>query len=836
MSSLHEELPRSVIPGAYRVHCRDITGTGFRASVDVDFNVNSNTREIQLNQKLLNFTSAKVIVDGAAHNVASIEKDDQAETVTFKLAAEVLAGQKVSLAVQYEGVIRQDMAGFYSSSYVDDSGKTENILATQFESTDARSAIPCYDEPNCKATFDIKITVDESLQVLSNMPLKMCSKEAGNATFEFERTPKMSTYLVAWAIGKFEYVEAESLKEYNGRKLPIRVYTIPGQSHTGQYALEVAQKAVDHLSVIFDIDYPLPKLDLLAVPQFGANAMENWGLVMFRATALLFDPEKSSSIYKKQVAYVVSHEIAHSWFGNLCTMDWWSDLWLNESFATYVGWICVDHIHKDWNVFTEFVSDSVQDALDLDSLRSSHPVEVGVYYASEIDEIFDAISYKKGGSVVRMVAESVGVELFLKGVSNYLKKYSYGNARSDDLWNAISEVSGQPITQLVAPWIRQVGYPYLKVEKASETEVKITQARFLSNGEVSPQDDTTVWWIPNVDMTSKEKTIPMKEFAKLNKDTTGFYRCYYDNALFEKVVSNFDKLSATDKIGLVGDSFAMAQAKIGTTSQFLRILQELKPENDEAVWLEISGRLSALQSVYAADAEVTANLRVFAQYIYRAKFDELMSKKELTFGELKLRSILFKGAGMAGNSAAVQLAKDLYAKGDIEPILKPTVFKVLLANEPTQEIFDKVMNEILAPTSIDGREVSLDAIGSVSDPKYLPEILALLVNGKIPEMDFKFLTTSLSQNNACKREFWDFFKAHFDGEIHKNTSMWTLDRVLKLFVPNLVSRELLTDIRAFFAERSTKGYSKGISQSLDAIETSVSWYESSVEAVREFLK
>lgn len=839
MSSTHEQLPRCIKPTYYKLHCWDISNESFKGKVDIQFDVKSPTREIQLNQKLLKFHDAFLSINGASKEVESISKDDKNETVSFKLQDEIVMGQKVSISINYEGTIRNDMAGFYSSSYLNDNGKKEYILATQFESTDARSAIPCYDEPNSKAIFDIKITVKEDFQVLSNMPIKTTKKNQGDITFEFDSTPKMSTYLVAWAIGKFEYVETESLKEYNGSKLPIRVYTIPGKSQTGEYALEVAQKAVDHLSIIFDIDYPLPKLDLLAVPQFGANAMENWGLVMFRSTALLFDPLKSNLLYQKQVSYVVCHEIAHSWFGNLCTMDWWSDLWLNESFATYVGWICVDHIHPDWEVFTDFVSDSVQDSLDLDSLKNSHPVEVQVYYANEIDEIFDAISYKKGGSIVRMVAECVGVELFLKGVSNYLKEHSYSNAKSDDLWNSISKISNLPITKLVEPWIRKVGYPYLKIEKINEDEIKVTQSRFISNGDVQANDDETIWWIPNVDnMTTKEKIIPAKGFLKLNENTNGFYRCQYDDILFDEIISNMDKLSATDKIGLIGDSFSMAQGKIGKTTQFLKLLSELKYESNESVWLEMSNRLNSLKAVYFSDKELSQSLNKFSQELYEGKFQEIMKKPsdKLTFGELKLKSMLFQNSGMSGSPNAIKLAKELYESLEIEPILKPIVFKILLSNEPNDEIFEKVFNEILNPTSIDGREVSLDSIGSISQIKYLPKIFDLLINKQIPEMDYKFLTMSLSKNPVCKLKFWEFIKLHFDSKIHPNTSIWTLDRVIKGFLPNLISKELFEDIDKFFRERSTKGYSKGVLQSLDSISTSVSWYESSRDELKMFFK
>lgn len=838
-TSLHEELPRALTPLRYALHCFDITNETFSGELAVQFKCNSAVDSIQLNQKLLNCKEAWVTQSGKKSPVVSITKDDKAQTVTFELSKSLDPENEVSLLIKYEGVIRKDMAGFYSSTYENDQGETEYLLTTQFESTDARSAFPCYDEPNAKAIFDIKITVAKDQQVLSNMPIRSTTDVNESVCFEFDSSPKMSTYLVAWAIGKFEFIE--TIHTHKDITMPIRVYTIPGQSHLGQYALQVASKAIDNLSTIFDLDYPLPKLDLLAVPQFGANAMENWGLVMFRSTALLFDEKTSNKVYQKQVAYVVCHELAHSWFGNLVTMDWWSDLWLNESFATYVGWYAVDRIHPEWEVFTEFVSNAVQQSLNLDGLKNSHPIEVGVYYASDIDEIFDAISYLKGGSVVRMVAESVGVELFLKGVSQYLKKFQYGNARSDDLWDAISEVSGKPITQLVEPWIRQVGHPYLKASKNGDNEVAVSQQRFLSNGQVQPEDDETVWWIPNVNnMQSKTTTLQLDGFVKLNKNTSGFYRCHYDEELFQNLLNHMQELTSMDKIGLIGDTCAMAQAQIGNTSDFLKLLKQLKTEEDFPVWLEMSKRLSSLQKVFDSDSEISSKLNQFSQELYETKFNEIFGKQEenqvVDFNLIKLKSLIFKQAGMSGLPAAINKAKELYISGNIDPILKGTVYKILLRHDPTRKIFDEVMREIFKPTSIDGREAGLDAVGSVGSDDLLPEVLELLINGKIPEMDYRFLTVSLSSNAKAKEQFWEFVKLNFDDKIHKNTSLWTLDRVIKNFLPNLVSAQLLEDVTNFFAKRDTKGYSKGVAQSLDSISTDVAWYEGSKEELKKFFE
>lgn len=279
---------------------------------------------------------------------------------------------------------------------------------------------------------------------------------------------------------------------------------------------------------------------------------------------MLFDEKVSDAKYKNRVAYVVAHELAHQWFGNLVTMDWWSELWLNEGFATWVGWLATDKIHPDWNVWPQFVSEGMQTAFTLDSLRSSHPIEVPVKDALDVDQIFDHISYLKGSSVIRMLAAHLGQETFLKGVSNYLKAHAYGNATTNDLWSAISEVSGQDVNALMDPWIRKIGFPVLTVVE-EPGQVGVKQSRYLSTGDVKPEDDSTTWWVPlgiegktgtkgvtAVPFTKKEDIVRDVDdaFYKINKDSAGFYRTNYPPARLEKLGKQTDRLSLSDKIGM----------------------------------------------------------------------------------------------------------------------------------------------------------------------------------------------------------------------------------------------------------------------------------------------
>lgn len=844
-TSLHEQLPRDVKPIHYDIKCYDIDYKNnlFKGIATIDFEVINKTKSIILNQKFLNFD--KVIIKETNEEVKDIIKNDENETVKFNLTKEIDFNnlKSIQIIIEYNGIIRNDMAGFYTSNYKDNLNNNEikYILATQFESTDARSAFPCFDEPNCKATFTISIEVLKNLQVLSNMPIDNEIIKSNKKIFKFKKTPKMSTYLVAWAIGEFEFIEGETKNEYNGKKLPIKIYTIPGQSSNGKFALETASIAVDYLSKIFEIDYPLPKLDLLAVPQFGANAMENWGLIMFRSTALLYDEKNSSLLYKQKVSYVVSHEIAHSWFGNYCTMNWWSDLWLNESFATYVGWLCVEFINPKWDVFTDFISGSMQTALDLDSLKSSHPIEVQVFKSNEIDEIFDAISYLKGGSVVRMVSESIGVKLFLKGVSNYLKKYPFGNAKSDDLWDSISEVSGQNITKLIEPWIRSVGYPALIVKKSKDGEnIIIKQRRFLSNGFNQEEENINSWWIPNDNMVGNEKIIKINEFNKLNKDTIGFYRVFYESELFEEIISKLNELSDKDKIGLIADTSAGVRAGIMPTSQFLNLIYKMKNENHVSVWNEIIERLNILKNAFFDDKEISEKLILFSKDLYKNKFEELIKDNDdkLDFNKQRLLLLLFEQAGISQFDVAISKALELYKNKDIKPYFRQAVYRILLSNPNTcnEEIFEKLLNEVRNPTSIDSREVALRSLGSINKVEnFLPRILELFFDGSIPEMDYQFLTITLSNNNLTKIQFWEFFKINY-LKFRNDVSMWTLDRLIKGFTPKLVSKDLLQDIETFFKDKDNSGYEKGLLQGLESIKTDVEWSERDREDILEWFK
>jgi aminopeptidase N len=617
----------------------------------IDSEITKPTKEIVLNAIDLKIGTTKVSVDHTKSTQGwestNVTYDEGAQRATITFDQEIPVSKKAAVVISFEGIMNNDMAGFYRSKYkpvvtpadsVPRDDEWHYMFSTQFESCDARRAFPCFDEPNLKASFDFEIEIPNDQVALSNMPVKETkSTKEGWQMVSFETTPIMSTYLLAWAVGDFEYVEAFTDRRYNGKQLPVRVYTTRGLKEQGRYALEHAPKTIDYFSEIFDIDYPLPKSDLLAVHEFTHGAMENWGLVTYRTTRVLFDEKTASARLKNDIAYVVAHELAHQWFGNLVTMDWWDELWLNEGFATWVGWLAVDHIHPEWQVWAQFVNEGFEGAFKLDGIRSSHPIHVPVRDALDVNQIFDAISYLKGCSSIRMLANHLGVKTFLKGVSNYLKAHAYGNAKTKALWDALSEASGQNVNEIMGPWITKIGHPVVTVAEEPD-QISLKQTRFLSTGDVKPEEDTTTWWLPlnlegkkgqqgiaPISMTTKEETIRDvdTEFYKVNSGATGFYRVNYPPARLDKLSTQLDRLSIEDRIAIIGFANEMAFSGHGTTAGLLSFLRGFTNETHSLVWTQVADAIGSVVSVFAEDAEIKAGLNKFAVQLIDGKVKEL---------------------------------------------------------------------------------------------------------------------------------------------------------------------------------------------------------------------
>uniref|UniRef100_A0A915EXG6 Aminopeptidase n=1 Tax=Echinococcus canadensis TaxID=519352 RepID=A0A915EXG6_9CEST len=590
------------------------------------------------------------------------------------------------LNLEFRGKFATDMLGLYYSSYIEKSGKKCNILATQFESVFARRAFPCMDEPDRKATFDISIVALDNQVALSNMPEvsreivttpEGCSEPLdgrGYVKVTFARTPVMATYIVAMVLGDFEHISSmvtpystsnacsssvsktEKCTKVPMRDLEIRVFTPLGKRKFGEHALNVAEKSLPFYAELFGSPYPLPKLDLVAIPDFDCNAMENWGLVTYRETALLIDPENSSLLSKQQVALTVAHEVSHMWFGNLVTMSWWTDLWLNEGFATWAKCLAVDHCFPDYDIWTHFVSSEYIKALRSDELKSSHPIEVEVNSAQEVEEIFDAVSYQKGSCVIRMLHDYMGPCFFQAGLKAYFKKFEYSNAKTADLWTALETTGVCNVTEIMSLWTKQTGYPVVSVRLIHEPDgsysIGLKQQRFLADGSSMKGEPPSYWRIPinvcAVDDSSKlllRKVIgiasstpspsssnsPSSKTAdrgdkdnctakseaesqeiiyalpdsvcsprvRLNPDAIGFYRVHYDPPMFSAILEAIGRgtVSERDRISLLDDQFALARAGFQGLDRVLQFCRAFVGETRYSVWSVLSEGLAQVRTL-----------------------------------------------------------------------------------------------------------------------------------------------------------------------------------------------------------------------------------------------
>ncbi|CAM6002994.1 unnamed protein product, partial [Sphagnum balticum] len=498
--------------------------------------------------------------------VKSTTECKENETLKIHFESELQIGNG-KLTIEFSGIIGDNVRGFYKTKCLNRNGPGYAAV-TQFEAAYARQAFPCFDEPSLKATFDIVIIADKTKTVLSNMPLKTQSTvDANKDKFVFERTPIMSTYLVAYVVGEFDYIEG-SVKEANDvHSTAVRVYTPVGKSAMGQFALEITLKVLTFYRKYFDLSYPLPKLDLIAIYDLEIESL------------VLIDPSNYSVQSKIKVALIVSHELAHQWFGNLVTMEWWTDLWLNEGFATWVEYLSVEHCVPEWGSWGYFIYDHLSRALDLDSLNSSHPIEVNVTRLAEINQIFDEISYCKGASVIRMVNNFVGKDTFARGLQIYLKRFLYKNASTSDLWTEIGNAAGLDVKELMQCWTKMKGYPLIEMKNSQgHTILELTQHKFQTLSD-KKADDVQLWNIPitactrssfpkvhaHTLMNSPSSELDMgiientSDWILLNCDFINYHRTKYSDEMFEEIVANLNTSfgSSLDRMGLLSDTFAL---------------------------------------------------------------------------------------------------------------------------------------------------------------------------------------------------------------------------------------------------------------------------------------
>ncbi|KIX00334.1 uncharacterized protein Z518_10473 [Rhinocladiella mackenziei CBS 650.93] len=835
-------LPTNVIPKHYDVTLEvDFSKFIFEGTVVIDLDVAKDSSSISLNTLDLDIHTTTVHADGAlVTSSPSLSYDADTQTTTIELGNHISKGQRVQLKHTYTGQLNDKMAGFYRSKRRD--GKY--LAVTQFEATDARRALPCFDEPALKAEFTVTLIADENMTCLSNMDVASTeivdSQIAGGKrkAVKFHRSPRMSTYLLAFIVAELKCIATDKFR------LPIKVWMTPEQDEDdGRFALDVAAKTLAFYEEAFQAPYPLPKMDMVAIPDFAAGAMENWGLVTYRVVDLLFDQKSAGAATKERVAEVVQHELAHQWFGNLVTMDFWDGLWLNEGFATWMSWYSCNEFYPEWKVWETFVIDTLQGALGLDGLRSSHPIEVPVHRAEDINQIFDAISYSKGSAVLRMISKYLGEETFIEGVRRYIKKHAWGNTQTSDLWDALGDASGKDVAHVMDIWTKNIGYPVVTVtENEKESSITVRQSRFLRTGDVQPEEDTVLYPVilglrtkdgvdENLMLTEREQTFTIKgglDFFKLNADHSALYRTSYTPQRLAKLGEAAQKglLSVEDRAGMIADAGALAASGYGKTSGILSLLRSFNTETQFVVWNEILTRINALRNTWIFEDEAVKDaLKAFQLNLCSAKAHELgweFSDDE-DHVRSQFKSLMFGSAGLAGDDKIQAAAKEMFAKfmaGDytaIHPNLRASVFAMAVRDGGVKEWEALVARYHSAPTS-EEKNTCLRSLGRAKSPELIKRTLDLALGGEVKMQDVYMPIGGLGTTSEGIEKRWEWMCDHWDELVNKlPPSMTMLSSVVSICVAGFTHETQLAKVEAFFKSKDNKGYDRSLQQSLDSV-------------------
>lgn len=823
-----EVLPTNVKPLHYDLTLEPLFDTfTFNGESIIDFAVNEKTDYITLNSWDIDIKKALINDVSVSETAYDIER----QTVTFKFKEPLDHGTVAKLQLQFMGTLNEEMNGFYKLSY-DDNGETKYMASSHLEPTACRRAFPCYDEPAAKAKFTISLVADQNLACLSNMNVRDTEVlKNGKKKVHFETTPLMSTYITAFIVGDLKYVEN------NSYKVPVRVYAVPSSVDQCKYAAEIAAKCLDFFSRKFDIDYVLPKCDLIAVPDFLIGGMENFGMITFKQQALLFDPEKSDLDSQITVTEVVSHELAHQWFGNLVTMEFWDGLWLKEGFATWMSWYASNHLFPEWKVWDSYVSNDLQRALTLDALRSSHPIDVPVKSAAQIGQIFDAISYSKGSAVLTMVSNWLGEDVFIKGVSKYLKKHKWGSTKNSDLWDAMSEESGQDVNSIMDKWTLNVGYPVVKVEEEG-SELTFTQSRFLSAGMPTSEEDSVLYPIflglktsEGVDMSqvldTRSKKIKLSDdFFKVNNNQFGVYRTAYSSERYGKLGKSASKLSVSDRIGLVADAAALASAGYIPTSDLFTLVRFWTKEDNYVVWGEILKRLGDLKTVFVfEDPVILAGINKFILDLISEKIEQIgydiHASDPLDIRRLKLE--LLAAGVLAGHEHIVAYAKGKFTAyiygDDIDPSLYSIIFKaVALTGDSTT--FKQLLEIYNDPKTIQQKSAVLSSLGHFDNAEILAEVLDLLLRpGVVRQQDILTGLRGFSSHPLGINTRWSWFTKNW-AEVTKtappNSTM--LGNFVTICSAAFTQPLQKDAVEKFFLDKNTKGFSSPLSQVYELID------------------
>ncbi|KAK6042586.1 peptidase family M1 [Cooperia oncophora] len=759
--------------------------------------------------------------------------------------------QTVTLSLDYTGEINDKMRGFYRSTYKGENDEEKFLASTQFESTYARYAFPCFDEPIYKATFDISIVTDPGLTAISNMPVVSSTPCDFHGTkkvwVKFDRTPPMSSYLVAFVVGELDYIQTSSK---SGTTI-IRVYTVPGKRSQGTYSLDLAAKAIDWYNDWFGIDYPLPKCDLIAIPDFSMGLSKNWD----------WWTDKS------RVALVVAHELAHFWFGNLVTMKWWTDLWLKEGFASFMEYLFVGYNCPEFKIWEHFVNDELAQGFNLDCrCRNTPPIEVEIDNPCELEEIYDNITYAKSNAINRMLFYYLGEPTFQAGLRLYLKKFQYENAITLDLWEALGEASQQDVVKLMSGWTKQMGYPVITVtdkQQGNKRVLSLSQKRFIGDGGEDPTN--SLWQVPvtvcvgsnpsevkgKFLLVEREQEIEVPdvkegEWVKLNAGSTGFYRVDHSQEMLKAMIP--DIANAFDRFSIVNDLSNLDALERRLSFQFW----QLCPTKEEyIVWQSLSGGIDDISNVLHYAPNATLSKR-FDSFVIRTM--EKLGEKlgwDCHEGEDSQRGILravVHGRLMrAGHDSTIKKASTLFAdhatsKRPLHPDLRLCIFTTAV-RYGGETAFDQLLKIYESAGFPEVERNCITALSQTQDPKLLQRLFKYAIHdGKARAQDHMLLFYGASSSRIGQEFLWNYFKENMAYLVEKfgGVGSGLFQRCMKLAIERQCTEEFAQEVEKFLCHglspQDFLTLERPIKQATEAVRLNNKLLQSNMEDIDQFLK
>ncbi len=808
-------LARGVVPSAYRIFINpDLDAATFAGRVEIDVDINESTKQFTLNAIELALGAATVTTAGTGYRSVDLRLDEEYETATFLFDDALPAGPAV-VEIAFTGILNDQLHGFYRSTFTDPSGVKHTIATTQFENTDARRAFPCWDEPAFKATYQVNLTVPSHLAAYSNSPVTS-DTDLGNGqrTVSFSPTMKMSTYLVAFVVGPFEETAA---RDVGG--VPLRIVYPMGSGHLTELALEAGAFALDFFTEYFDIAYPGDKLDMVAIPDFAQGAMENLGCITYRVVDLLIDPATASLAEMKRVAKVVAHEIAHMWFGDLVTMEWWEGIWLNEAFATFMEVLCQDAFRPQWKVWVSFGADR-DSALEIDGLHATRPMEFEVVSPDDTRGMFDRLTYEKGAAVLRMLEQYLGEKTFRDGIRSYLRKHSYANTRTTDLWDALEEVSGHPIRDVMNTWILQGGHPLVSLEDG-----QLRQQPFAYGPARGASAIGKSWMVPVMTRSLKGGPISVHLLADdpirvtdtppvvLNAGGSGYFRTRYGAAELAALEDRVEELDPLERATLVSDYWALLFSSQVTWDQFLTVAKGLGNEDEPTPWGTVATAVSWVHRALSTEQRkgFAATVRaLFEPQFARLGWEARPGESELT---PQMRAIVLGTLGTIGEDESIRAeAVRRFDANTLEGDLANTILRIVSSLDRPGD-YETFLERYRHAASPQEEQRYLRGLGGFAEERVALDAADKCFR-EFRSQDASSILGILCWNPESGPSVWRHMSARWDEAV-KKFPMNTLSYMAR-GVPTFVNDEAFADeVEKFHREHTLGGEQRTVDQLIE---------------------